>query len=129
QRRVVGVIERNARRLMRLVDDLLVVARSDVGRLGIVLEDLNLAEVARECVQGARPAALERGLAFGARVDLQTLPVRADRARLAQVIDNLIANALKFTPPGGEVQVAVRATDQEALIEVADTGIGIPRAE
>ena len=129
QRRVVGVIDRNAKRLMRLVDDLLVVARSDVGRLGIVAEDLNLAEVARECVQGARPAALERGLAFGARVEAPALPVRADRARLAQVIDNLIANALKFTPPGGQVQVAVRADGEAAIVEVADTGIGIPRLE
>jgi len=129
QRRVVSVIERNAKRLMRLVDDLLVVARSDVGRLGIVLEDLNLVELTRECVQGARPASEERKLVLGARVDADSLPVRADRARLAQVIDNLVANALKFTPPGGEVQVAVSARGEDAVVEVSDTGIGIPRAE
>jgi signal transduction histidine kinase len=129
QRRVVGVIERNAKRLVRLVDDLLVVARSDAGRLGIVLDDLDLADLARDCVQGASPAAEERGLDLSARVDVQTLPVRADRARLGQVIDNLIANALKFTPPGGQVEVAVAVEGEEALVEVSDTGIGIPRAD
>jgi len=129
QGRILSVIERNARRLLRLVDDLLVVARSDVGRLGIAPERLDLAELARECVQGARPAAAEQGIEISAEVDGPPVPVSADRARLGQVVDNLISNALKFTPAGGRVRVSVRAEEGRALLEVADTGVGIPRGE
>jgi signal transduction histidine kinase len=129
QLRVLSVIHRNAQRLLRLVDDLLVVARADVGQLGLALEVVDIAEIARECVQGAGPAAEERAIRIGERVEEGPIAVRGDRARLAQVLDNLISNALKFTPSGGRVQVSVRRTGDQAVLEVADNGIGIPLEE
>jgi signal transduction histidine kinase len=127
QRRVLGVIDRNARRLMRLVGDLLVVARADAGRLGLELDAADLGEIASECTQAARPAAAQAGIALS--VEVERAAVRGDRSRLAQVVDNLLSNAVKFTPAGGRVRVAVRRAGERVLVEVRDSGIGIPVAE
>jgi signal transduction histidine kinase len=123
QRHFLGVIERNGERLQRLVGDLMVVARGDAGRLGLEKGDVDLGEVAAECVAGVAPLAAERGLDLAVRHE--ALPVTGDRARLAQVIDNLLSNALKFTPPGGRIRVRAEIDGDEALVEVADDGPGI----
>ena len=123
QRHFLGVIERNAERLQRLVGDLMVVARGDAGRLGLERADVDLGEVAADCVAAAEPLAAERGIALEARNE--PLPVIGDRARLAQVLDNLLSNALKFTPAGGRVRVRAHVEGDRALLEVADDGPGI----
>jgi len=127
QRRFLGIIDRNARRLLRLVDDLLVVARADAGRLGLEPERIDLGQLALECAMGARPAAEERGIVL--TVDAEPVPVHGDRTRLCEVVDNLISNALKFTPRDGRVALRARSRRGQALLEVADTGMGIPVAE
>jgi len=127
QDRFLRVVERNADRLLGLVGDLLFVAQVDAGRLPLEFDDLDLAQVAAECVEGARPAAEAKGLEL--ILDAPPLAVKGDRGRLDQLLGNLVSNAVKFTPDGGRVTVRVSAEDEGALIEVSDTGIGVPEAE
>jgi PAS domain S-box-containing protein len=127
QRRFLEVAERNAGRLLRLVGDLLVIARADAGRLGLEMAALDLGELAAECAQGARPAAGEQGIAL--ELAVEPLALSGDRGRLAEVIDNLVSNALKFTPPGGWVRVSARRENGRAVLEVADSGMGIAAAD
>jgi len=128
QRRFLLAVERNSGRLLRLVGDLLFVAQADAGRLSLDQSEVDLAALATECVEGAMPAAAEKSI----ELVLATKPVPmvgGDRGRLAQVLDNLISNALKFTPEGGTVEVSTRLNGEHVSVEVADTGIGIPIAD
>jgi signal transduction histidine kinase len=127
-RRSLGVVARNAARLLRLVGDLLFVAQVQAGAPSIVLGDVDLAAIAGQAVDAARPAAEEAGVTLTVRAD-PVPPGRGDRDRLAQALDNLLSNAIKFTPAGGVVEVRLRAEGDRALLEVADTGIGIPAGE
>jgi signal transduction histidine kinase/CHASE3 domain sensor protein len=128
RRQFLGTIDRNARRLLRLVGDLLFVAQVEAGKLGLQEGDVELDAVAREAVEAAAP----RAAAGGVELTLETEPVpllRGDRDRLAQALDNLVSNAIKFTPAGGRVSVRLRSEEDRAVLEVADTGIGIPQAD
>jgi len=125
QRRFLEAVERNSGRLLRLVGDLLFVAQADAGRLSLERGKVDLAQLAAHCVEGAAPTATEKSVS----IVLLAQPVPAlvgDRGRLAQVLDNLVSNALKFTPEGGTVQVRTHAVDGRVVLEVEDTGIGIP---
>jgi signal transduction histidine kinase len=127
-RRHLEIVQRNARRLLRLVGDLLFVAQVEAGHLALELGRVDLADIAAQSVQTFRRRADGRSISLHA--DLQPVPeVAGDRDRLGQAIDNLIANALKFTPEGGSVEVRVRANDGHVLVEVADTGPGVPAEE
>ncbi len=121
------VVERNARRLVRLVGDLLFAAQVEGAPLLIEPGAVDLVQLVRDAVDLARPRADEAGVALGLEVTSLD-PCVGDRDRLAQVLDNLVSNALKFTPPGGRVSVRLTTDDGRARIEVADTGVGI-RAE
>jgi signal transduction histidine kinase len=128
QQGVLQVIERNAQRLTRLVSDLLLVAQVEAGKLALEETPVDLVTIASQCVEAARPAAERKAieLTFVAGA----VPVlRADPARLAQLLDNLLANAVKFTPAGGRVDLSVGADVGVATVEVADTGPGIPAEE
>ncbi len=128
QREFLEVLERNAMRLLRLVDDLLFVAELDAGKLQLVLETLDPAALAREAVAAIRPIADRKGVAV--QLSAERAPhLLADRARLAQLLDNLLTNGVKFTPGGGRVDVAVSRAGERAVVEVRDTGIGIPPDE
>jgi signal transduction histidine kinase len=128
QRKHLAVAERNAQRLIHLVSDLLLAAQVRAGRLSLQTDELNVAALAEESVASAKPLAQERDirLSYRSRGDARLV---ADSNRLAQVIDNLLSNALKFTPEGGSVDVSVRAELGSIVIEVSDTGIGIAEAE
>jgi signal transduction histidine kinase/HAMP domain-containing protein len=118
------VIDRNARRLVRLVGDLLFAAQVDGAPLLLEPGELDLAALVHDAVELARSRAHEAGIALASAVE----PVErciGDRDRLAQVLDNLLLNAFKFTPPGGQVAVRLTRADAHAQIEVADTGVGI----
>jgi signal transduction histidine kinase len=121
------VVERNAGRLNRLIDDLLLTARIESQSLDLHLEELDLATLAAESVQAAGPGAEAQGV----RLELAAEPVRVqgDRLRLGQLLDNLVSNAVKFTPDGGTVRVSLAQRDERAVLEVVDTGIGIPADE
>lgn len=121
------VVERNARRLVRLVGDLLFAAQVERAPLLIEPGPVDLPGLVRDAVALARPRAEEAGVTL--ELEPEPAPVQSclgDRDRLAQVLDNLISNALKFTPPGGHVTVRLAAGDGRVRIEVADSGVGIP---
>ena len=123
-RRLLSVIERNAKRLLNLVNDLLVVAQVDSGKLTIQNEPVDLPALVRESVENARAAAQLKGLTLR----LEAEPVagfRGDHPRLVQLVDNLLGNAIKFTASGGHVTVRVGANAGTAFVEVEDSGIGI----
>ena len=128
RRSYLDVVSRSSDRLMRIVDDLLFVARLQAGRLVLEPLQLDLAEVALQAVEEARPRAERKGLALSFSGDGQ-VPVEADRGRIFQLLDNLISNAIKFTPEGGRVDVRALPTPGGAMLEVSDTGIGLPPAE
>jgi signal transduction histidine kinase len=128
QRQFLGVVDRNSDRLSRLTGDLLFIARAEAGRLELSMADADLAEVVRDAVAAARPVAEARGIVLDVAIE-PLPPVPGDRARLGQLLDNLVSNALKFTPAGGQVRVALRRQGDDAAIEVADTGPGIPEDE
>jgi signal transduction histidine kinase len=128
QHGVLKVIERNAQRLTRLVSDLLLVAQVEAGKLALEEMPVDLVTVAGQCVEAARPAAERKGIEL--TLHAGTVPMLpADPARLAQLLDNLLANAVKFTPTGGRVDVSVRTDGAVAAVEVADSGPGISPEE
>jgi signal transduction histidine kinase len=122
------VIERNARRLLRLVGDLLFAAQVEAGSLLLEPGSVDLPELVRESIAPAQPLARQHGIELHAEVE-PLARCRGDRDRLAQVLDNLISNALKFTPPGGRVTVRLASDQGAALLAVRDSGLGIPPEE
>ncbi|WP_169738307.1 ATP-binding protein [Patulibacter minatonensis] len=124
-----GMIRRNVDRLLRLVDDLLTVARADSGEFTLHPAPVDLEVVATDAVASARAAADAKGVTIEA--ETAPSPVRADVTRIAQAVDNLLANAVKFTPAGGTVRLRVvpQSDVDTVLLEVADSGIGIPEAD
>jgi PAS domain S-box-containing protein len=145
QRSYLGTVERNAQRLLRLVGDLLFTAQVEAGRFTLQPENVDLAGVLLAAEETARVAASAGGVRLVVDVPADGLVVRGDAVRLGQACDNLVSNAVKFTPAAGEVTLALRAgwqtadgafTGQErpgatpvARIAVSDTGYGIPAAE
>jgi len=124
QRHVAGVAERNARRLRRLVGDLLVVAQAQAGRLDLVPQRVELRALVEERVEAALPIAAEHGVAL-ALAPGASVPLVADPERVGQVVDNLLSNALRHTPAGGTVDVEVASGDGEASVRVRDSGPGL----
>jgi PAS domain S-box-containing protein len=128
QNRFLGVVDRNSKRLMHLVGDLLFLAQVEAGKLTLDLGHVDLDDVVTEAVEAAKPIADEKGIELRSAVE-PTPPMVGDRGRLAQVLDNLVSNALKFSTDGGSVDVQVSSSNGEAVLEVRDNGIGISPAE
>lgn len=130
QQLYLGVAERNAHRLLGLVGDLLFTAQADSGTFALAIETVSPADLISGSLDSARPIAERAGILLSSDVDRNAQPFPGDRRRLGQAIDNLISNAIKFTPRGGSVRVALVADPAGQLeITVADTGMGIPAAE
>jgi len=128
QRRFLSVVDRNSERLLRLVADLLFVAQVGAGKLPLEECEVDLVRLAEQAVEAARPLAFERGIELS--LDADPIPVLdADPARISQLLDNLVSNALKFTQEAGRVEVRVSGRADHIALEVADTGIGISAAE
>jgi signal transduction histidine kinase len=119
-----AIVQRNAERLLRLVSDLLLVAEVESGTLTLRLADVNLGALATECVEAAKPAADAGGIELTLD-DGSTATMSGDPTRLAQMLDNLVSNAIKFTPSGGSVTITTGTRDGDLLLEVADSGVGI----
>jgi signal transduction histidine kinase len=124
RREYLRVIERSADRLLGLVSDLLFAARLQEGRLELEREPVDVVRLVTEAVEEARPRAESAGIGLAARCD-GPLTVEGEPARLAQLLDNLVSNAIKFTPEGGHVAVDAAAHDGVVRIDVSDSGIGI----
>ena len=122
------VIERNAERLLRLVGDLLFLSQVQSGKLTVEFRQADLSDIAFQAVQEIRPEAERK------RIDLvlAATAVRCeavDPLRIAQLLGNMLSNAVKFTPPGGHVEVRVDRDGDVAVLSVSDTGLGIPAAD
>jgi len=125
QARVSHTLLRASDRMTRLVSDLVDLASLDAGRLSMQLQPIDAAEVAAEVVQALATVAEEEGVALRLEPLAGAAPALADRERMAQVLSNLVGNAIKATPDGGEIRVRVEARPRSALLLVADTGRGI----
>jgi len=123
--RALDTIERNARAQSRLIEDLLDMTRLQGGALHLALETVALDVPVRSAIQDVRPAADAKRVTMNLASDATSPRVRGDADRLQQVAANLLVNAIKFTPAGGEISVAVRAAGAHAELVVADTGQGI----
>jgi PAS domain S-box-containing protein len=120
------IIHRQTHHLTRLVDDLLDVARATAGKIPLNRQAVDMSELVGGCVRALRAG----GRARQHRVTLraESVVVSADPTRLAQIVTNMLDNAIKFTPTGGTVDVDVLREGQEAVLRVSDTGIGIAPA-
>ena len=118
-------IERSARTQARLVGDLLDISRILAGKLELEVAPTELVPVIEAAVEGVRPAAEEKGLALTTELEPEVGEVPGDAVRLQQVLTNLLANAVKFTPERGRVTVRLDEEGGEARITVGDTGVGI----
>jgi signal transduction histidine kinase len=128
QRGYLDIVDRNAYRLLHLVNDLLFVARFEAGQLDLQRSDVDLAAVVRQSVAEAEPRAVAGGIDLTCEArDVPALQV--DRGRMFQLMDNLVSNAIKFTPAGGDVRVSLAPVNGVVRLEVSDTGIGIASAE
>jgi signal transduction histidine kinase/CheY-like chemotaxis protein len=123
----VVAIERNANALHQLVNDLLDVSRIVSGNLRLEMQPVLLADVVAAAIDSVRPAAEARGIAITADADKQAT-VRGDAGRLQQIVWNLLSNAVKFTPASGTIVVGIERVGREAIVQVSDSGSGIPAA-
>ncbi|HYO63822.1 MAG TPA: ATP-binding protein [Pyrinomonadaceae bacterium] len=118
-------IERSALAQSQLINELLDVSRIITGKLLLNTEELDLASVVGAAVEVMRPAANAKNIAIRQRCEPGAAVVSGDAARLQQVVWNLLANAVKFTPKGGRVEVAAECSDSHVTLSVSDTGRGI----
>jgi two-component system, OmpR family, sensor histidine kinase VicK len=121
QRHFLEITERNAMRQLRLVNDLLFVSRAEAGEFAIETRWVELASVVNECLESARPDAGRKDVELVESVE--TAPASlGDPDRLAQLVDNLVSNAIKFTPRDGKVEVRLALEGDRASLEVANSG-------
>ncbi|MDO9020079.1 MAG: hybrid sensor histidine kinase/response regulator [Deltaproteobacteria bacterium] len=127
-RRGLEIIARNARAQAQLIDDLLDMNRIVSGKVRLDVQRLDLAAVVEAALESARPSAEAKSITVQRTVDPHAGPVFGDPGRLQQVVWNLLANSVKFTPRGGRVEVAVQRAGAQIEVTVRDTGIGISAA-
>jgi hypothetical protein len=127
--RLCEIIERNVLREARLVDDLLDVSRIRSGKVRLARERMDLHLVVREALEMLAEEATARGLSLRVALDAERYRAAGDPSRMRQVFTNLVRNAVKFTPKGGEIAVRSWNHGEAVVVEVSDTGIGIePKA-
>lgn len=118
----VQIIQAQAQRMLRLVTELLDISRIEAGRLALRREEMDLSDVLRDVKSRYEPLVSPRTM----KLEIDSVPsVYGDRSRLTQVVENLVTNAVKFTPPEGSITLRLKAHGHLAILEVMDTGIGI----
>jgi signal transduction histidine kinase len=123
--RIQTVIERQVRHMARLVDDLLYGSRADMGQFRIERRIIDLAPVLDAAIQMSKPAMEKRLQSLTAMMPAGPVMVNGDAERLVQVFSNLLDNASKYTPHGGDIKLSMEKSNQTVTIKTADTGIGI----
>jgi PAS domain S-box-containing protein len=123
--RAIETIGRNAQAQGRLIDELLDISRIMTGKLRLVLRAVKLAPLIQAVVDDVRPAADARGINLKAAFNSNIGPILGDPDRLQQIVWNVLANAIKFTPKGGDVHVRLGRNGSHALITITDSGRGI----
>jgi len=124
--RALDIIHRNAQSQNQLISDLLDVSRIISGKLRLDLRTVELPAVIEAAVEATRPAAEAKGVRLTTALDPRSGPINGDADRLQQVVWNLLTNAIKFTPEGGEINVRLGSVGTRVEITVRDSGIGIP---
>jgi len=124
-----GVAERNAHRLLRLVGDLLFTAQVGSSSFQLLTSPIDVGPIVRASLESARPVAAAAGVRISADILSDSLVIDGDAVRLGQAVDNLLSNAIKFTPRDGSVAIIVAESHGKAEIVVTDTGMGIPEDE
>ena len=127
QRQVVGIMRDNSVKLQRLIEELLDYQRALHAAASLEVKSIALESLVEEAVKPHELAARAKSLRLA--IEAEPATVEADPEKLRSIVDNLVSNAVKFTPPGGTVTVSARAVAGEAIIEVLDTGPGVPQEE
>jgi signal transduction histidine kinase len=124
--RALEMIERNAHAQLQIVEDLLDASRIVAGKLHLVMKSVQLPPVLQAAVESVLPSAEGKGLKIVTAFEDIQQPIEGDPHRLQQIMWHLLSNAIKFTPSEGRIEVSMRAEGDHVLIQVADTGVGIP---
>jgi len=127
--RFLGIILEHARRLARLTDDLLMLSKMDADRLELELRRLPVEQLVAGCVETAQPRAVEKDLRLSVNLGQKLPDIAGDRRRLTEVLQNLLDNAIQYTPAGVQIMVSAERHDGDVVFTVSDTGIGIPQAD
>ncbi len=125
RRECYNVIMSETRRLSRLVEDILSISQLEVGTALIEMDELDLARLVRQMVQDNLGAADEKEIELSLKLPPKVPKIRGDKQRLSVLVNNLVGNAIKYTPQGGQVGVGVTLDDSRVRIVVTDTGVGI----
>jgi len=123
------VILEHSRRLARLTDDLLKLSKMDADRLELEIRRLSVSQFVESCIETTQRPAAEKDLRISVNLPARLPDIAADRLRLAEVLQNLLDNAMQYTPTGGQIVVSASADGAEVTFTVSDTGIGIPQAD
>lgn len=129
QLKYLGVAERNAHRLLRLVGDLLFTAQVESGKFPLELREVELETIVSASVETAKPLAAAAGIELHVELPDARAIVTGDPTRLGQALDNLVSNAVKFTPRDGSITIGLGIDGPNVIVTVRDTGMGIPEAE
>ena len=127
--RFLQIILEHSRRLARLTDDLLELSKMDADRLDLEVDRLSVLQLVQSCVETTQRLATEKRLRVSINLPPSVPDIAADRRRLAEVLQNLLDNAIQYTPSGGEIVVSASSAPQEVTFSVSDTGIGIPQVD
>ena len=123
------IILEHSRRLARLTEDLLMLSKMDADRLELEIHRLSVSQFVESCIETTQRTAAEKNLQLSVNLPKSVPDIAADRRRLAEVLQNLLENAIQYTPPSGQINVSATANGSEVTVTVSDTGIGIPRAD
>jgi len=123
------IIERQLGHVTRLVDDLLDISRITSGRLAIRREPLRIAQVLAQLVEAIRPSLQQRRISLDVAPAAQDAWIAGDEVRIAQVFNNLLVNAIKFTPANGAIRIEVSTAGPHVRVEVSDNGVGLSQVE
>jgi len=127
--RFLEIILEHSRRLARLTDDLLKLSKMDADRLEMEIRRLSVSQFVESCIETTQRPAAEKNLRVSVNLQQPVPDIAADRRRLAEVLQNLLDNAMQYTPAGGQIMVGASANGAVVTFTVSDTGIGIPQAE
>jgi len=127
--RFLEIILEHSRRLARLTDDLLKLSKMDADRLELEIRRIGVSQFVESCIETTQRPAAEKDLRISVNLQQPLPDIAADRRRLAEVLQNLLDNAMQYTPAGGQIMVGASADGAEVTFTVSDTGIGIPQAD
>jgi two-component system, OmpR family, phosphate regulon sensor histidine kinase PhoR len=127
--RFVEIIREHAERLTHLTDDLLRLSKMEAGQLALEFKAVDASELLLQCLDTARFGAEQKKLKIELQYAQKMPPVRGDAARLRDVIQNLLDNAVQYTPAGGRIVVSANTKNGDVVFDVSDNGIGIPQAD